>query len=165
MFAFVSPMSGEAQCVYDNQGRRLTKKQRQKAKSDAPLIRAIVHGDKTTFESLLKSKLIDVNARDCESGTTALMETIISNEPKMMSALIARKANVNLRNHSGFTALMYAAGYGRSEAVQELLLAGADVNAKIKGNGWTALSIASRYSTSIENQSVVKILKANGAIE
>jgi len=158
-------MLGETQCVYDNQGRKLTKKQRQKAKSDAPLIQAIVHGDKTSFESLLRRKLIDVNARDCESGTTALMETIISNQPKMMSVLIARNANVNLSNHSGFTALMYAAGYGRIEVVKELLAAGADVNARIKSNGWTALSMASRYSSSTEHQSVVKILKDNGAIE
>lgn len=151
-----------AQCIYDNNGRELTNKQRKKVKADEPVMLAIEHGDIPALKAALR-KGVDVNARDCESGTTALILTIIKDNPEMMRLLISKKANVNLQNNSGFTALMYAVGWGRVEIVKELMAAGADLNKRtFDGDKVTALGIALRYSANQEMQELVKILKANG---
>jgi ankyrin repeat protein len=160
----VSPSVCVAQCEYDNQGRPVSPKARQKAKADAPLLRAIRNGNKRTFDSLL-ARGADVNAADCESGTTALMEAVIDYRLEMLTTLLQRKAEVNAQNFSGFTALMYAVGYGRIDLVSELLAAGADVNIKIQNNGWTALSMAKQYSMSANQRELVKLLKEHGAVE
>lgn len=57
--------------------------------------------------------------------------------------LVAAGADVNLQDHNGFTALMYAVGAGRVSIVKLLLAAGALPNI-VNANGDTALHIACR---------------------
>ncbi len=82
----------------------------------------------------------DVGDRD---GDTALMFTMQVNGPKeIRQALIQRTRNVNQANHSGRTALHYAAQYIEDpEAIRELLAAGADASLRDRG-GQTAADIA-----------------------
>ncbi len=84
--------------------------------------------------------------------------------------LIAHKADVNLHNDSGWTALGFAvggclvgtAGEEGIDIVKELIAAGADVNAKAGGAHGTLLSYALEYSNE-DAKEVVKILKNHGA--
>src|SRR5258706_5940313 len=171
-FFLLVTVESNAGCVehkgnfYDNQGRKLTGEKLRRVRAYYPLIHAIETSDMAAFKSALKNG-VDVNARDCDSGTTALILTIIENDPEMTRNLIEHKANINLHNDSGWTALMmavggYVVGTGRVDIVKELIAAGRDVKAQFGGNGPTSLSFALRYSNK-EAQEVVKILKAHGA--
>jgi uncharacterized protein len=159
---FLTPLCVAAQCEYTNKGKRLTKKEKAKAKADAPFIEAIESHDLPLFKMLLE-KGADVNARNCESGSTALIETVIFNEWEMFKLLLEKKANVNAQNYSGLTALMYAAESLKVDMLKELLKAGANVNIR-DGFGFTALGRASRYSNEGHDRAV-KMLKEHGAVE
>jgi ankyrin repeat protein len=65
---------------------------------------------------------------------------------------------VNAQRNDGWSALMRAARYGRTETVRLLIEAGADVNAN-SNDGETALMLASQY----DHTGVVDILKQSGA--
>lgn len=157
----LAPMCVVAQCEYTNKGKRLTKKAKAKAKADAPFMEAIESSDLPLLKELLE-KGADINARDCESGSTALIETVIFDEWEMFKLLLEEKADVNAQNHSGLTALMYAAESLKVDMLKELLKVGADVNIK-DGFGFTALGRASRYSGE-GHARVVKMLKEHGAV-
>jgi len=73
---------------------------------------------------------------------------------------LAKGADVNAQNEDGDTALMFAAGNGHIEIVQELLAKGADVNAKDR-YGKTALMWADQVFQGNEN--IVQLLLAKGA--
>ena len=62
----------------------------------------------------------------------------------VVDLLLARGAQVNVKDNNGVTALMLASRNGRVEVVQALLAKGAEINAKDK-DGATALLHASRY--------------------
>ncbi|MGA3281386.1 MAG: ankyrin repeat domain-containing protein [Smithella sp.] len=110
----------------------------------------------------------DINARN-KDGVTALMLAsgygrtglvvtdmkgkmeIVNNDPvgngnvEVVKALIAAKADVNIRSgKNGRTALMGASRFGSLAVIKELIAAGADVNIK-DNEGCTALIEASRY--------------------
>jgi ankyrin repeat protein len=72
--------------------------------------------------------------------------------------LLTAGADVNARNNTGGTALMYAALSGDAPTVRLLLQKGAEVNAAAT-NGWTALMIASVG----DYESVVQALVEAGA--
>jgi ankyrin repeat protein len=61
--------------------------------------------------------------------------------------------DVNERNEEGVTLLMLIAGLGKTELVEQLITAGADLDAKCK-NGWTALL----YAIANDHLSVVRVL-------
>lgn len=75
-----------------------------------------------------------------------LLATAAHNTPYMVPWLVAHGLdNVNQRNSTGFTPIMYAADMGQAAApiVPLLLLKGAEVNAK-SVRGWTPLMFAAR---------------------
>ncbi len=162
---FLLPVRGmtQRQRACDDQGKESTPEQRKKAKSDMRLLRAIRENNMPAFESLLEAGA-DVNAKDCVSGTTALMRTAIDDRLEMMQTLLSRNADVNARDIHGLTALMVAAGLGRVEMVRVMLRAGSDVNARTDDN-WTALSMALSHASSAEHSEVVRLLKEYGAVD
>ena len=69
-------------------------------------------------------------------------------------------ANINARNDTGYTALMFAIQYQQSEVVQILIESKADVNAK-NNYGYSAMAIAKN----IGNARIIELLKQAGAKE
>lgn len=59
---------------------------------------------------------------------------------EVVKTLIGEGASVKLMDHQGNTALHYAAGYGRVDALRMLLDAGANA-AEVNGNGKNALEL------------------------
>jgi hypothetical protein len=88
------------------------------------------------------------------------------NDVGMVRALIARGADVNLKNVRGMTALMLASGSSTPEVVKVLLDAGADVNLR-DDDGETALTIAEDsekfYGVTDEREEIIRMLKQAGA--
>jgi ankyrin repeat protein len=78
---------------------------------------------------------------------------------KAVKMFLAEKIDVNAQNERGFTALMRAAEYQRTDVVTFLLENGADVNIKNKRNDRTALMEAS----SSGNIVIIKQLVERGA--
>lgn len=156
---------------YNSNGERLTKRQLEKAKADAPLITAVEANDVAAVKAALK-KGVDVNAKDCGTETTALMSAIINGNSEIMRILISAKADVNLQNYSGLTALIFAVGgvgvgHNRFEDVKELIEAGADVHAKTTDkpgvrDEHTALSWALRWDKKIMRD-IADLLRQHGA--
>ena len=96
----------------------------------------------------------DPNAMN-EDWQTPLMAAAFDGDEEAVKNLIIRKANINVGDQSGRTALMYARGIG---VVEILLDAGAFVNDKdIKGT--TAL----QWATAVSDADVVQALIKAGA--
>ena len=83
-----------------------------------------------------------------------------SGDAATVQALLAKGADVNAKDTTGWTALMFAAATDYTGTVQVLLKKGANVNAK-NNKGETALMIATFY----KHPDIVKILKDAGAKE
>merc|ERR1711862_171473 len=72
-----------------------------------PLIAASSEGHVPVVERLLQESSVDVNQRD-KDGTTSVMAAAARGHVENVSFLIASKADVNLQNMDGHTALMFA---------------------------------------------------------
>ncbi|XP_035824152.1 ankyrin-3 isoform X2 [Aplysia californica] len=140
---------------------------------------------------LLIDKGACVNYQSPFEGKTALMEAANSSN-HVVSVLIERKANVNLTDSEGNTALILAALGNNPDAVQMLLAAGADGNLMNKRNLSALMAAAQRglrlaavrslikkgvdvnaksakdetalmYASRNRNYSIVRLLLAHGA--
>jgi ankyrin repeat protein len=67
---------------------------------------------------------------------------------ELRAILSSHSAPVDSRDHLGRTPLMRAAAYGHIEALEALLLAGADAHAQVQGNTWTSLLYAACHGQS-----------------
>ena len=87
---------------------------------------------------------VDVNARD-ENGNTALINIVSGkedrNQLKKMRAVISGRANVNIQNKDGLTALMLIASSGNESSIRALISAKPNMDAEDK-DGNTALIYA-----------------------
>ena len=88
---------------------------------------AVRRGQADTVQMLLDAGAT-IDARFA-SGSTALYEAALKGDNQIVSLLVSRGANVNVRETtSGTTPLYAAAAFGREEVVETLLLWGADPN-------------------------------------
>jgi ankyrin repeat protein len=71
----------------------------------------------------------DPNARDIE-GRTPLMHAVLGARMTSFKLLLQHRANVNLLDHGGFSALHFAAQNFELDAAEELLRAGAQMELK-----------------------------------
>jgi ankyrin repeat protein len=112
--------------------------------SDEDFILLCLSGSVRDVEEALKNGA-NVNAKDNETGITALMFACLTNTPEVVSLLLKNGADVNAKdNKTGTTALILACGMNPPEVVEVvslLLKNGADVNAKNIGET-TALAAA-----------------------
>jgi len=96
--------------------------------------------------------------RSHEPPTPPLIKAVSKGDTPTARVLLARGADVQARDATGRTALMYAAENGDPTTVQMLLIHGADVNAR-DWQGWTALI----YAAENGDLSTVQTLLANKA--
>ena len=98
-------------------------------------LEAVKKKDGDTVEKMLGSSgskttpgTIIINARDITTGDTALHMVISRRDLQWVKYLIARQADVNLRNFSGTTPLWLSVNTGFTDAAFELIAKGARVN-------------------------------------
>ncbi|MGL4725902.1 MAG: ankyrin repeat domain-containing protein [Scandinavium sp.] len=104
------------------------------------LILAVYHHQITTADWLLHQGA-DPNLSDGH-GRTALMGAAFKGDIDAVKVLVADpRTNVNLQNHAGQTAAMYASLFGQQDILEYLVQQGADLNIK-DGRGNTVESLA-----------------------
>lgn len=95
-----------------------------------------------------------------------LFFAVEQNDAVMVRELIARGADVNLKNIRGMTALILASGSSTPEVVKVLLDAGADVSLRDE-DGHTALTSAEDavkfYGEAGDREDIIRMLKRAGA--
>ncbi len=125
-------------------------------------IRAFFNAVRANDSETVKTCIADgvnVNREDPESKyqcQTALMQAAGMGYVQLATLLLARGAEVNIKNRWGDTGLMKAVEKGQGEIVEVLLAHGAEVNAKT-GSGRTTLLDA------LPHREIVKRLLAHGA--
>jgi len=106
----------------------------------------------------------DTSSSETDSLKRLLAESASGNQEKVQElldnilAFLDRGADVNTKSDDGYTALMLAAGWGRSDLVKLLLDRGSDVNAE-NSQGMTALMNCSLWG----HKEVVSLLLDRGA--
>jgi len=133
-----------------------------KSVSKDALLKIILSSDAPPSLSGINSVIkdgADINAKDPETGVSALMFAITNCNLEIASALIKAGANINASSNKGLTPLMYAALRKDTAFVRLLVSAGANVNAKTK-DGTTALMSAAWLN---KNPEILKTLILSGA--
>lgn len=120
------------------------------------MMHALRDGDRQQFARTLREAPASVNAKG-HGSWTPLMYAALYGDAEAVRLLLAARANPNMANESGGTALMYA--LDDAEKTRLLLDAGADPNAR-SGEGRTALLIAVGRTGSYP---IVKLLLEKGA--
>jgi CDP-diacylglycerol--serine O-phosphatidyltransferase len=117
---------------------------------------AIDEGDMSGLARMLQTTSPDALAGD--AGRSILMVAVEESNVPAMELLVARGADVNLRDEKGVTAISLAAEMGFQEAVEVLLAAGADPNVR-DASGVTALDIAEEHGS---HDIVAALVRAGG---
>lgn len=108
----------------------------------SPLILACYH-DNEEVVSFLVDKVSDINGTS--NYGTPLMAAVVKGNLNIMEMLLDRKAETNIADANGTTALHYAVMFKNYEAIKLLIEADADL--KIKDNrGQSALDYAAIYN-------------------
>lgn len=126
---------------------------------DTSLMMAAAAG-RDQFEAVryLLAKGADINATN-QYGSTALLSTFLPDrDDKMAIFLLENGADANIHKEGEWTALMVAAGQGRTELAEALIAHGADVNARDE-KGFTPLILAAGRG----HEDIVRILLDHGA--
>jgi ankyrin repeat protein len=122
---------------------------------------AIMNRDTTAVRTLLARKAnvtADVNAAQAD-GTTALHWAARWDDLETAGLLIRSGADARTANHDGATPMFLASQNGSAPMIEQLLKAGADVNAPVLAHRETALMMASRAG----NVNAVRVLLDHGA--
>ncbi|PUA18501.1 ankyrin repeat domain-containing protein [Glaciimonas sp. PCH181] len=123
-------------------------------RGDTGLILAVREDSMKSFDVLLNTPGIDLNAR-AHNGDTALMVAAYKNNVAAVKALLGKEVDPN---NKGWAALHYAAAVGNNEIVQLLLDASAYIDAD-SPNHTTPLMMAARAGQIL----TVKLLLDSGA--
>jgi ankyrin repeat protein len=118
---------------------------------------AVRDGDVDTASKLLVKNPKLINSRN-PAGMSALIESAMNGDQKMVELLISNGADVNAQDVGGKTALHYSAETGRMTLMQLLLAHKAEVDIK-NSDGNTPFRIA----VDKEEMGAAKLLLANGA--
>lgn len=133
------------------------------AQGFSPLTYAAISGKTQALHELLKSPGLDINRRDCQ-GRTTLWHATTSRWPETISVLLAVEGlDKNSQDEDGKTPLMCAVMGGHIRTVNQLVLAGADVNL-CDNQGNTPLTEASRLEGRVGAR-ITHTLKLPGPVE
>lgn len=102
--------------------------------------------------------IVPLSCTSYTSSGTELMEAAGKGDISRVNELLAKGADVNIKNNDGQTALMFASDRGHVETVKVLMDKGADVNVKAN-DGRTALMRASASG----HKEIIQLLKKAGA--
>jgi L-ascorbate metabolism protein UlaG (beta-lactamase superfamily) len=118
-----------------------------------------VHGGHADFVRLLIEHGADVN-QTTEQGETPMVRAVTSGDPDVLEALLAAGAATDVcESHFGWSVLHLAALRGYNDLAEQLLDAGAPMNAVDDAEN-TPLDLASRYG----HKDVVDLLSSRGAV-
>ena len=123
--------------------------------SDPIMLLAVAFNQTSALRSLQEAGG-NINAKDKESGQTALMLAVRSGHAEAANILIAEKADVHIEDGYGNTALIIAASSGNVEMIGALIEAEASIEAANE-EGNTALMIAASEG---EVETVKALIKA-----
>lgn len=126
----------------------------QRARASA-LRQAVAGGNLTEIERLIGH---GADLHEAATGGSILAAT---DQPQIVALLLARGANPNVPDSSGYTPLMNAARYGRAEIAQQLIAAEADLDARHRETNTTALMQA----LAAEQDETAELLRAAGAYD
>jgi ankyrin repeat protein len=101
----------------------------------------------------------NVNSKNYD-GLTALM--VADDDKDLIHSLIVAKADIELKDKLGWTALFHAINNDQPDKVELLLKNGADVNAKNKDE-LTPLAFAEQRQKSLNSSKIIALLKQAGA--
>ncbi len=125
-----------------------------------PLVKAAFDQDIEAVEQLAFASL-DVNVRDKNTNMTALDQAVENNNLEIVRILLRAGANVNARNDSHRTPLMFLRESATVDLVRELLSAGAKVNARDESGGTALMNAASECKYEI----VKELIDARAEVE
>lgn len=128
------------------------------------LMYAAFNGSLDVVKYLLENGADPLISYDCFNVIMCICKcNNISNETDLLDCLKLLgdfdTIDINARDRSGYSALMYACSNGRLKIVEYLVDHGADIELKDNQNGETALFIAVRF----EHVNIVKYLLSHGA--
>jgi ankyrin repeat protein len=131
------------------------------AQEGSDLITAVAYQDLDKVKNLVETG-VDINYQEESAGATALIMSAMYNFGDIARYLIEKGADISIKNKTGHTALMAAAG--SSEEVFDLLVAnGADMSVKLEvGTSAFMLSISGVMSDFVDLGNAKKLLD-NGA--
>lgn len=130
------------------------------------LLHLVARKARVEWVDTIVSAGVDVNTTSIGYWETAMHVAAKEGHAEMLTTLVAAGATVDAQSRYGWTPLIWAAGCGWLDAVQELLRLGADPNVKAEGGkgveGTSALREARKCTSPIE---VSRVLIRAGAIE
>lgn len=115
------------------------------------LILACYRGNKEVAQFLIDSK-VDLNY--VSPNGTALMACVFKSELELLDELINKKANLDLTDGNGMTALMLAVQFTNVEMVKKLVSAGANKALKCKQD-----KTAFEYAVFSNDEEIINLLK------
>ncbi|TXG39332.1 ankyrin repeat domain-containing protein [Seonamhaeicola maritimus] len=116
-----------------------------------PIMLAAYHGKENVVAFLLDK---DVAINECSDYGTPLMAAVVKGHFNIAQLLLEKKANPNISDIKGTTALHYATMFQNLEIIKLLVTAGADVN--LKNNvGKTPMD----FGLASNNNDLINILK------
>ena len=116
-----------------------------------PLILACYNGNVAVATFLVKQK---ANVNFNSSNGTALMAAIVKNDKTLTVLLLEAKANIDLQDRNGFTALHYAIQFRNYEMIALLLQF--QTNPNIKDNSGMS---ATDYALKLKDEQIQQLLK------
>jgi hypothetical protein len=122
-----------------------------------PLLKAVVFYDVAAVKELIAAGA-DVNVLDKEYNSTPLAEAVERGNQEMVEALLSARADVDMENSTGDTAILSLGGQSTGEIVRALVAAGAKIN-DCNDDGGTPLQIAA----TLNNTELLQTLIGLGA--
>jgi ankyrin repeat protein len=116
-----------------------------------PFLLAAQMGNLPILQILFSQKPALLNSRDPEGNTPLLLATN-GGQLDIMDWLLAQEAEINARNHAGYTALMFAYMRNHQPGIQMLLATGA--NRHITRQGMTAEMLAAQFDHPVHEYSM-----------
>lgn len=116
-----------------------------------PLILACYNGNVAVATYLVQQK---ANVNFNSSNGTALMAAIVKNDKTLTVLLLEAKANIDLQDRNGFTALHYAIQFRNYEMIALLMQFQANLNIK-DNSGMSAID----YALKLKDEQIQQLLK------